>query len=341
MAKVGESNQMWIVDARADGKNTGNWHWTTKNLWRWCESRCKELFSEMIVNEEHQLKVYAVDTCKGDMSLMNRKGKVIHLYDWNMKLKWKGTWTENDGAETKVEGFVVVNDITDDETPVVKINTSKNTAAAKALVKEMQKVKPMILSSIDTILTEMKGKQEGLTFQAEKPPAPSAGTRSDSPVTSASASKASTSVASSSTTTTKKSRGKKNFTQSVKFGISPGEMYETFADQNRVSGFTGSPAKVGKAVGEDYSILGGVVTGKMLEVTPRSKLAWTWRHESWDPETFSQVTVTFKAEGGKALVIVNQTGIPEDDFQRTRDGWEQFFWKRINGLFGWPYNVVV
>lgn len=70
------------------------------------------------------------------MSVMNRKGKIIFLYDFNLKLKWSGVWvgtrplylclllpltllSGNDGEETKIDGFVSITDIADDETPTV------------------------------------------------------------------------------------------------------------------------------------------------------------------------------------------------------------------------------
>lgn len=110
---------------------------------------------------------------------------------------------------------------------------------------------------------------------------------------------------------------------------------------SKVSAFTGSPAQVGRAPGEPYSILGGVVSGKMVlpiffsmfyffisyflflhsfaiylplfiskvEVTPRTKLAWTWRHQSWDEGVFSNVVVDISADNGKAKVTVNHSGM--------------------------------
>ena len=41
----------------------------------------------------------------------------------------------------------------------------------------------------------------------------------------------------------------------------------------------------------------------------------------------------------RGLCQLNHSDIPADDYTRTTEGWEQQFWGRIKGVFGWTYDI--
>jgi hypothetical protein len=52
MAKVGEADERWIVEERADGANVGGWHWQEKNAFGWSRERFNDLLSVTICEGE-------------------------------------------------------------------------------------------------------------------------------------------------------------------------------------------------------------------------------------------------------------------------------------------------
>eukprot|EP01125_Pyxidicula_operculata_P022597 TRINITY_DN938_c0_g1_i4.p1 TRINITY_DN938_c0_g1~~TRINITY_DN938_c0_g1_i4.p1 ORF type:complete len:205 (-),score=52.04 TRINITY_DN938_c0_g1_i4:182-796(-) len=141
----------------------------------------------------------------------------------------------------------------------------------------------------------------------------------------------------SSTTTTKLTT--KTFKQKITFHVSSNMLYETLLDQPRVCAFTGGPAKVENKPGTEFFLFDGAVQGIQQDLVPHTKIVQKWRFNSWPENHYSTVTLSFESAGDRTNLNLVQTGIPSSDYDRTREGWETFFWRRIRGLFNWGYEL--
>lgn len=127
--------------------------------------------------------------------------------------------------------------------------------------------------------------------------------------------------------------------QVVKFETTASLLFETLTDQGRVSAFTGSGAQFSTETGSPFKMFGGSVHGIVEEAVPAQKIVEKWRFASWPAEHYSVVTIEIVDKGAKCVLKLTQTGIPDTDFDRTRLGWEEHFWRRIKGVFGWNYKI--
>jgi len=50
------------------------------------------------------------------------------------------------------------------------------------------------------------------------------------------------------------------------------------------------------------------------------------------------VTWNFNEEKGGTMVSLTQIDIPSFDLERTRSGWERFFWQGLRNTFGWSFK---
>jgi len=73
----------------------------------------------------------------------------------------------------------------------------------------------------------------------------------------------------------------------------------------------------------------------MLEVIPNKKISQKWRFSTWPENLYSIVTIELEDKNGKTIVKIEQTGIPNDDKERTEMGWRENFFRRIKGVFGY------
>jgi len=73
---------------------------------------------------------------------------------------------------------------------------------------------------------------------------------------------------------------------------------------------------------------------------PEKLIKQSWRFQSWPAGHFSTVTYEFHPNSDECRLVLKQTGIPSDDFERTKEGWEKFIWSRIKVMFGWHYKVL-
>jgi activator of HSP90 ATPase len=119
----------------------------------------------------------------------------------------------------------------------------------------------------------------------------------------------------------------------------------------RVSAFTQGPAQIVPKAGGAFNMFGGAVSGEIITIETNKKIEQKWRFNTWPEDHFSQVTLEFEEQFGKTKLTLTQSGtkfnlrkltpvgVPSNDFDRTKTGWEEFFWKRIRGLFGWSYKL--
>lgn len=336
MALIGQTDSRWIVSRRSDGKNVNNWHWTEKDLFTWCQERFETVFKNVdIPSETSQLTITGTDSVKGEMIVCNRKGKTLYVFDVTLRLKWEGS--AQVGEETiKGKGLIHVDDIsnTEDKWKVI-VKMEDENQKNRFLKEEMKNKSVEIIDKIvDGVLENMKSQASAQEQIGEgeviTPPKPvlvkSTGTA--------------TQTDSSSSQKKESSLRTKNLKQVISFDIAPNVLYDTLLDQQRVCAFTGGPAKVENRLDGEFILFDGAVQGKQVELGNGKKIVQKWRFNSWPENHFSQLTLDFGDKSGKTLLTLTQQGIPSSDFERTREGWENYFWRRISSLFSWEYKVI-
>jgi len=215
----------------------------------------------------------------------------------------------------------------------ISVRMENETQVNRFLRVEVQaKVGPIIDNNINTILEAMKAKIEGEGAKIS-PAIPSTKTEPVSPVSSKPSQPNPTQIISSSNSSSTRS-----FVQKVYFDGPIEHIYQTLTDQNGVTAFTLAPAKIDNKPGGEFSILDGAIVGTQVELVPLKKIVQKWRFQNWPENHYSTVTLTFTEERGGTLISLTQTDIPSSDLDRTRNGWERFFWIGLRNTFGWSYK---
>ena len=68
--------------------------------------------------------------------------------------------------------------------------------------------------------------------------------------------------------------------------------------------------RVGVEVGGTFTLFGGYITGRHLEMLPNERLVQAWRAGSWNPGAYSIAAFHLTAEGGKTKVALEHRGFP-------------------------------
>eukprot|EP01127_Copromyxa_protea_P002095 TRINITY_DN11987_c0_g1_i1.p1 TRINITY_DN11987_c0_g1~~TRINITY_DN11987_c0_g1_i1.p1 ORF type:complete len:339 (-),score=80.68 TRINITY_DN11987_c0_g1_i1:66-1082(-) len=337
MAKIGETDSRWIVAERTDGKNVGNWHWSEKDLLPFFKQALpSEVEETNLESDNAKATVTKVDRIDGDFNAMNRKGKTIFVWDLTLAIKWKGTV-----GEKEFTGSAEVTEIYNDEDGPyrVSVKVEKDSSEATPVRELIRKNLTTVLKpSIDKVLARAK---EQISVQApvevkrvlaeDKPVVLKQATTTSGTSTSASGATAQSN--------TKRSTATMTIEQVVVFDIPPPPLFETFTDERRVSAFTQGPAQIIPKAGGAFSMFGGAVSGEVISIETNKQIVQKWRFASWPENHYSTVTLSFEEQVGKTQITLKQTGVPSNDYDRTKSGWEQFFWLRIRGLFGWSYKL--
>jgi activator of HSP90 ATPase len=120
----------------------------------------------------------------------------------------------------------------------------------------------------------------------------------------------------------------------------PPVLYETLLDTNRIRGCTASDATMSREVGGAFSMFSGAVSGENVELRPFSEatgdalIKWKWRFSTWQPEHYSTVTITLTDKDGNTKLELVQTGVPEEERERTEKGWKGMLFDRMKAMLG-------
>jgi activator of HSP90 ATPase len=98
--------------------------------------------------------------------------------------------------------------------------------------------------------------------------------------------------------------------------------------------FTNGSGRIDPQVGGTFEMFGGNVHGKILELQEPTKIVQEWRFRSWPDGIFSRVIFEIHQNEDSTEITVNQTGVPKSDLERTKEGWEKYYWDAMKRTFG-------
>jgi activator of HSP90 ATPase len=114
--------------------------------------------------------------------------------------------------------------------------------------------------------------------------------------------------------------------QEVVFKASPHRIYEILLDSKQFAAFTGLPAEINREAGGAFTMFGGLIVGRNIELVPDQRIVQAWRPANWDPGDYSIVKFQLKDEGSQTRVILDHTGFHEGDFGHLDPGWKMRYW---------------
>ncbi|XP_048340972.1 activator of 90 kDa heat shock protein ATPase homolog 1 [Sphaerodactylus townsendi] len=340
MAKWGEGDPRWIVEQRADATNVNNWHWTERDASNWSTEKLKVLLlSVRAENEEGSCEVSEVSKLDGEASINNRKGKLIFFYEWNIKLAWTGvatTGVKNKG-HVEIPNLSDENDIDDIE---ISVSLAKDEPDTNLLALMKTEGVKKIASALETYISTLKTEfTQGMILptvngeQSEPTPLPvhkPEERKASEPATS--------------NALKSKSVGVKIPTCKIHlkdvFLTSPDELYRVFITQELVQAFTHSPAVMEADKGGRFQLLGGSVTGEFTELVPEKQIGMKWRFKSWPEGHFATIHLTFNDQAGETEVCLEGKGIPANEEERTREGWQRYYFESIKQTFGYGARLL-
>ncbi len=129
--------------------------------------------------------------------------------------------------------------------------------------------------------------------------------------------------------------------QEVTFAASPSRLYQaliTTATFDKVvrAGFGMSksmmgsvlktPTSIDPQLGGAFTLFGGYITGRNLELVRDARLVQAWRAASWDPGWFSIAKFTLSPHGSGTKLVFDHTGFPNDAAPHLVSGWYEHYW---------------
>jgi activator of HSP90 ATPase len=263
--------------AMSNWKNVNNWHWVDKNCSKWAEAYFgRELVGTIAERDGDKVEITRVDEMTGDVDLNQRKGKIITLFDIQLRLKWKGTRKDGASIEGTVEIPEVMHDSdADDYVFDVRVNGSdKGCENLVTLVKrELTKELRIKLLKFSPDLIAAHSKDVYIDPEDLRTPSPQHPVRANTAPASFTTTQIKTDEVKAFSTTTIK--------DSIEFLCAAQDLYECLVYPHRVQVWARGSAEISPMVGSTFRLFDGNVTGKLLEADKPSRIVQEWRLSTW------------------------------------------------------------
>ena len=121
-----------------------------------------------------------------------------------------------------------------------------------------------------------------------------------------------------------------NIHQEVTVGAPPPRVYQALIDSKRFGEITGAPATGGSTEGEAFSVFGGHITGRHVELVPGQRVVQAWRAKTWPEGCYSIVRFELQAQGQGTKIVFDHDGFPEDMKEHLAKGWQANYWDKLS-----------
>ncbi len=122
--------------------------------------------------------------------------------------------------------------------------------------------------------------------------------------------------------------------QEVDFKAAPQRIYEALLDGKQFSAFSGMPATINREAGGAFSLFGGHIIGRNLELAPNRRIVQAWRVVTWDEGIYSIARFELKAKSAGTHLIFDHTGFPEGKKEHLEEGWKENYWDKLQKYLG-------
>jgi uncharacterized protein YndB with AHSA1/START domain len=126
--------------------------------------------------------------------------------------------------------------------------------------------------------------------------------------------------------------------QETFIGAPPQQVFELLTRGSLFSAATGQPAEITDREGDSFSLFGGRVEGRQIELVPGQRVVQAWRfgtaHPSaWEPGVYSTVRFTLEPAGDGTRLVIDHTGIPAEWIEHISLGYPTFYQDPIAKFF--------
>jgi activator of HSP90 ATPase len=133
------------------------------------------------------------------------------------------------------------------------------------------------------------------------------------------------------------------------FKASPGRVYQALtvaAQFDKVSKLSAAmqsgmapatkPTQISPVAGGAFSLFGGYVTGRNIELVPNKRIVQAWRPMTWAPGIYSIVKFELTEQDSGTKITFDHTGFPQGTGEHLAEGWHENYWNPLARFVATP-----
>jgi activator of HSP90 ATPase len=115
--------------------------------------------------------------------------------------------------------------------------------------------------------------------------------------------------------------------QEIDFDGPPEKIYHILLDSKLFADFSGGgAAEINPTEGGAFSLFGGRIVGRNIELVPNKRIVQAWREAVWPAGEYSIARFELQPEQQKTKVVLDHTGFSPGDFAHLEPGWKARYW---------------
>jgi activator of HSP90 ATPase len=94
------------------------------------------------------------------------------------------------------------------------------------------------------------------------------------------------------------------------------------------------PAEISREGGGAFTLFGGYITGRHVELVPSERIVQAWRTGGWPPGIFSIAKFELVEQGSGTKIVFDHSGFPKGEAEVLASGWKAHYWEPLAKLLG-------
>jgi activator of HSP90 ATPase len=123
----------------------------------------------------------------------------------------------------------------------------------------------------------------------------------------------------------------KTFKKVFRINAEPSDVYSALTNPFTIELWSGYKAEMSTEPGSEFSLWEGDITGKNIEFIPDRKVVQLWYFGDRIEESI--VTISIAPDRENSTVTVEQTNIPDEEFDDIAEGWREYYIGAISSFF--------
>lgn len=116
----------------------------------------------------------------------------------------------------------------------------------------------------------------------------------------------------------------KTIKQTYHINASIEKVWQALVDPKAIEGWGAGPAKMNAKVDAEFSLWGGEVWGKNVEVIPNKKLVQEWFGGKWDKPSIATFSLHKEEDGSTRIDLVHED-VPDNEAKDHEEGWKDYY----------------
>ena len=138
------------------------------------------------------------------------------------------------------------------------------------------------------------------------------------------------------------SRTEESIHQEPEFRASPKRIYEALTDAKNFvrierlsaamqSGMSlgNQPTAISPQPGGAFTLFGGHIVGRHIELIPSQRIVQAWRVADWTPGVYSIVRFELADAGAGSRIVFDHLAFPKGQADHLAEGWTQNYWEPL------------